>query len=178
MKLILIYGPPAAGKLTVAKELAAQTGFKLFHNHLTIDLARELHPERSPVRFELVTRLRETVFAWAAEKNVNTIFTFVHASGIDDDWIHKIADIIEGFGGTVCPVQLKPPREILFQRLNETSRQNSSKLTDSEELTKSLDKYQLYEPLKLEQNLAIDNSNLSAQEVAQKIIAHYKLPML
>ena len=38
MKLIVIYGPPAAGKLTVAKELSKLTGFKVLHNHITIDL--------------------------------------------------------------------------------------------------------------------------------------------
>lgn len=178
MKLILIYGPPAAGKLTVAKELAKLTGFKLFHNHLTIDVAIELQPERSPERFELIRMLRETVFTWAAEKDVNIIFTFVHASGIDDEWVQKIVSIIEKSGGEVCSVQIIPPREILFQRLNEGSRQNSSKLTDSEALAKSLDTYELYDSLKLKGNLVIDNSELSPQKVAQEIIAHFKLPTL
>ena len=38
MKLIFIYGAAAVGKLTVARELARLTGFRLFHNHLTVDL--------------------------------------------------------------------------------------------------------------------------------------------
>ena len=38
MKLVILYGPPGVGKLTVGRELAARTGFKLFHNHLTVDL--------------------------------------------------------------------------------------------------------------------------------------------
>lgn len=175
MKLVLIYGPPAAGKLTVAKELAKQTGFRLFHNHLTIDLARELQPERTPERLELVRKLREIAFEWASDKDINVIFTFVHASGVDDDWVNKIASMITKAGGAVYPVQLVPSREALFQRLNQESRQNTSKLTDSEELTKSLDAYQLYDPLELEQNLAIDNSKLSANKVAQQIIAHFGL---
>jgi hypothetical protein len=36
MDLVFLYGPPAAGKFTVGRELAAITGFGLFHNHLTL----------------------------------------------------------------------------------------------------------------------------------------------
>ncbi len=39
MKLILIYGPEASGKLTVAGELAAITGNRVFHNHVSIEVA-------------------------------------------------------------------------------------------------------------------------------------------
>ena len=38
MKLIFISGLPGVGKLTVAKEVSALTGYKLFHNHLVVDL--------------------------------------------------------------------------------------------------------------------------------------------
>lgn len=42
MKLIFIYGSPAVGKLTVAKELSKKIGYPIFHNHLTVDLAKVL----------------------------------------------------------------------------------------------------------------------------------------
>jgi predicted kinase len=32
--LCLVYGPPAVGKLTVAKEIAARIGYRLVHNHV------------------------------------------------------------------------------------------------------------------------------------------------
>ena len=38
-KLVLLTGPQAVGKMTVGQELAKITGLKLFHNHMTIDLA-------------------------------------------------------------------------------------------------------------------------------------------
>ena len=38
MKLVLLFGPQAVGKMTVGQELAKITGLKLFHNHMTIDL--------------------------------------------------------------------------------------------------------------------------------------------
>ena len=30
--LVYLYGPPAAGKLTIAEKVRALTGFRLFHN--------------------------------------------------------------------------------------------------------------------------------------------------
>jgi adenylate kinase family enzyme len=44
MNIVVLYGPPASGKLTVAKKLAALTGFTLLHNHLIADLASSLFP--------------------------------------------------------------------------------------------------------------------------------------
>lgn len=37
-KLIIITGPQAVGKMTVGQELSRMTNFKLFHNHMSIDL--------------------------------------------------------------------------------------------------------------------------------------------
>jgi len=39
---ILIYGPPSAGKLTVATCLAERYDMKLLDNHLTLDVALRL----------------------------------------------------------------------------------------------------------------------------------------
>jgi shikimate kinase len=38
MKLVILFGPPAVGKMTVGQELAKATGLKLFHYHVTIEL--------------------------------------------------------------------------------------------------------------------------------------------
>jgi hypothetical protein len=35
---ILIFGPPVVGKMTVGQHLCRRTGYRLFHNHMTIDL--------------------------------------------------------------------------------------------------------------------------------------------
>ena len=39
MKLLLLHGAPAAGKLTVAKALLGMVPGRLFDNHVAIDLA-------------------------------------------------------------------------------------------------------------------------------------------
>ena len=42
MKLVILYGPPAVGKLSIAQALAARTGFRVLHNHLLMDLSHAL----------------------------------------------------------------------------------------------------------------------------------------
>lgn len=41
-KFVFIFGPQAVGKMSVGQELAKETGLKLFHNHMTIDLLEPL----------------------------------------------------------------------------------------------------------------------------------------
>ena len=48
MKLVILYGAPASGKLTIATELGKRTGFKVFHNHLSIDCVRPVFDFGTP----------------------------------------------------------------------------------------------------------------------------------
>ena len=47
--LVIILGPHAVGKMTVGQELAKITDLRLFHNHMSIELARKLfaHSEKN-----------------------------------------------------------------------------------------------------------------------------------
>jgi MoxR-like ATPase len=42
MKLIFLHGLPGVGKLTVGRELAKLTEFRVFHNHLAVDLVESI----------------------------------------------------------------------------------------------------------------------------------------
>jgi hypothetical protein len=46
--LVIIFGPPAVGKMAVAFELERLTGFRAFHNHLTVDPLLPLFRFASP----------------------------------------------------------------------------------------------------------------------------------
>jgi hypothetical protein len=48
MDVIVIFGPPAVGKMAVGMELAAKTGYKLFHNHHTIEFLLNFFEYGSP----------------------------------------------------------------------------------------------------------------------------------
>jgi len=68
MKLIFIYGPPAVGKLTVAQELAKITGYKIFHNHLTIDLLEPIFERGTTIFAKTVDKYRLELIEAAAKK--------------------------------------------------------------------------------------------------------------
>ena len=61
MKFIVIFGPPAVGKMSVGRELAKLTGFKLFHNHMTIELALNFFEFGHPSFGRLIGEFRRRV---------------------------------------------------------------------------------------------------------------------
>ncbi len=73
--LVYLYGPPAAGKLTIAERLAELTGSPLFHNHLTVNAIAPVFEFASPACTEVLHRLRLDVFATGARADVGLIFT-------------------------------------------------------------------------------------------------------
>ncbi len=66
MKLIILYDPPAVGKLTVAKTLVDSTGYKLFHNHLTVDPVISIFPRGTKSSVNMVRQIRYMMLAGAA----------------------------------------------------------------------------------------------------------------
>src|SRR5262245_57197679 len=76
MDLVFLHGPPAVGKLTVARELARLTGFRLFHNHLTVDAVTAVFDFGTEPFITLREHIWLTVFAEAARHDVSLVFTF------------------------------------------------------------------------------------------------------
>ena len=76
MDPISLYGPVAAGKLTIAHLLAERTGMVLFHNHLIVDAVSAVFPFGHPEFRRLRDVLWLEVFAAAARDGRSLIFTF------------------------------------------------------------------------------------------------------
>ena len=174
MRLVFLYGPPAAGKLTVARELTALTGLRVLHNHLSIELAHEVFPDRSPEFGALVARLRLELFEAASRAGVSMISTFVYAAGPSDDaFLAQIGKVVERYGGEIAFVQLLPSREALRARVAEPSRGEYSKIRDWNVLESLLDGNDVATPVP--GSLTIDNSDLMPAEVAARIVRHLGL---
>lgn len=130
MKLIIIHGPPAAGKLTVATELGRQTGFKVFHNHLSIDCVKPVIEFGTDAFWRVNQEIRSVVVAEAAREGIDVIQTFVYAKGPDDDHFADFIAAVEDNGGEVHLVLLHCENEERKKRIVEESRIRIGKLTD------------------------------------------------
>ena len=175
MKLIFIYGSPAVGKLTVANEIAAATGFKVFHNHLSIDCIVPVFDFGTKPFAKLIEIIRVETVAEAARENVDLIYTFCYAKDFDDAHVEKITRVTEENGGEVCFVLLKADRNELDKRVTEESRKKMGKAKTVELMNYFHETYDLCSPVPDRESLIIDNTDLSAEAAAKLIIEHFKL---
>jgi chloramphenicol 3-O-phosphotransferase len=180
MKLVLLYGAPASGKLTVATELAQITGYPLMDNHRLTDYVRELFPRRadpvvSRIGSRLGRKLRLDLFEGAAEANIDLISSFAPLSEGAFDFLRDVYARVEAAGGSVCLVQLAPDHDTLRKRVRGESRLGK-KLDDLEIWDKITDANpEAFAPFPDREHLIIDNSDLSPVETARKIVEHYDL---
>ena len=176
MKLIFLYGPPAVGKLTIGKELAAITEFRLFHNHLSIDLVTAIFDRGSEPYYRLVRQIRYMMLEEAAKANVpGLIMTFVYAPS-RRAIVRRYEEIIEKHGGEFCFVRLYCDPAILAQRVVHEDRRQHGKIIGVERLHEVLQTLeQPFAPVADRESLSLDVGKLDAVQAAQVIQKHYNL---
>ena len=187
-KFVLILGPHAVGKMTVGQELAKITGLRLFHNHMSIELARKLFAPNEKEEFKsLIRTIRQKVFELFATRDLpGLIFTYM-CSFDQKEEIHYLENIIELFesnGTKCCVVELCADFDVRLIR-NKTEnrlRHKESKrdLDWSEaEMRATSEKHRLNsyegEELPFHNYLKIDNTNLDPDKVAIMIKEHFAI---
>ena len=175
MKLIIIYGPPAAGKLTVATELAEKTGYKLFHNHVSIDCVKPVFDFGTPPFLRMIELIRFGIIAEAARENVSLIHTFVYALGEDDEHFANLIAACEDNGGEVHLVLLKCNDELRKERIGSESRVRIGKLTDPASVDRLRDRYDLLSPYTQRESLIIETDDIGPGHAARMIVEHFSL---
>ena len=176
MNLIFIYGPPAAGKLTVAQELQKITGYRLFHNMLTVDLALSVLDWDNEKFQDLTTDYRLETFKHAARAKVDgLIFTFAYVPKLDDGFVKKVISRIKKDKGNIYFVQLVAKKEELLKRVGSDSRKKLKKLVNPTILKESFNRRDLYAKIPFVESYSIDTTNLSPKKVSQMIKENYKI---
>ena len=181
MKLVLLFGGGAVGKMTVGQELTKITDLRLFHNHMSIEPVLEVFGK---VNSRVVKDFRESVFKnFAKSDNYGLIFTFIWDFDSKSDWKYnkKVQKIFKN--ADIYYVELVSPFEIRKERNKTENRlKNKASKRDIEASMKRLDleetKHRVVSfdgEIKFKNYIKIDNSNLSAEETAKIIKDKFNL---
>ena len=175
-KLIIIYGPPAAGKLTVAQALAKKTGYVILHNHATIDLVRSVLPSKSKNQSTVLMKIRKDLLvACVADRVPGVIYTWVYGYEDDDAEFSELIQLYKKGGGTVHLVHLVPTVDTLLMRVSGKSRRQYRKMKTKQKIRNVIKAYDMYTSYPKYPSLRIDNSKLSVTKTVTLIMDEYRL---
>jgi hypothetical protein len=186
MKLILLFGPQAVGKMTVGHELEKTTNLKLFHNHMTIDLVNPFFNYDTETGKKLVRLFREEIFKEVASSDLEgLIFTFQWDFDRKEtrDYIENVAKIFKNKGAEIYWIELEADIGERIKR-NRTEHRLKHKPTkrniewSENDLKKSVLEHRLNSnegEIKEKNYIRINNTDLSPIVVAQRIKEKFDL---
>ncbi|WP_066175836.1 AAA family ATPase [Bacillus marinisedimentorum] len=186
MKLVLLFGPQAVGKMTVGEELEKMTELKLFHNHMAIEFVTPFFSYGTAEGKRLVNLFRQEIFEAVSNSSLyGLIFTYVWAFDQQEDWdyVAKLCSTFEEKGGTVYLVELEASLQERLKR-NKSGHRLQQKPTKRDvewsenELKSSMLKYRLNSEegeIRRDTYLRIDNTKLRAEETARIIKVRFGL---
>lgn len=179
MKLVLIIGSGAVGKMTVGQELMKITDLRLFHNHMMIEPVIEIF---NSFNGKVISRLREVVLDEFVESDQEgMIFTYMWAFDMPSD-LEYIMHVASKFDQVYC-VELIADQAVRLER-NKTEnrlRNKASKrdlvASDKRVLNEDANHRLVSLPgeIPFENYLRIDNTSLPPDVVARKIKEKFSL---
>ncbi len=173
--LIILHGPPASGKLTIANELSQMINARVFHNHLTLDVAKSVLDFGAAGFWNLVRDLRivslQSYFAHGAGYVVTT---WCYEDPEDLELYLAYKKIVNSAGGRLLPVYLKCDAVSLESRVGALHRQEMEKLTDVNRLREILAQKN-YAAIPDELCMEVNSASTAANENARIIVSHFKL---
>lgn len=173
MNLVFIYGLSGVGKLTVARELSKLTGYKLFHNHLVVDLVLSLFDFGSRPFIGLREKIWLMMFERASQVGLEgVIFTFAFESTVSGDFVRKVLDIVGRGNGETHFVKLVCSSDELKKRISDTSMSSYGKVISLELLDDQLKNSERLSTEVDKESFVLDNTKLSPTEAAQIIYDH------
>lgn len=183
--LIVVCGPQAVGKMTVAESLRDKLRYNMMMNHDSIEISDRIFGFGTPAQREFNAAFREKAFELAVKHDVDLIFTYVAAFEMQEerDYLTSLRDLFEQAGGQFYFVELSADLETRIAR-NETpyrmERKASKKdvewsranlLHDAEHHRLNSEEGEYW----FEHHLKIDNTDLQPDEVADRVIEAFGL---
>ena len=183
--LIIVCGPQAVGKMTVAESLRDKLKYNMMMNHDSIEVSDKIFGFGTPAQREFNASFREKAFELAVKHNVDLIFTYVCAFEMESEreYLTGLSDLFEAAGGNFYFVELIADLETRLER-NETPHRMERKASKRDvewsksNLLRDTEKHRLNteaDEFWFKNHMKIDNTNLLPDEVADRIIEEYHL---
>jgi shikimate kinase len=172
VRLIILHGAPASGKLTLACKLSQHLGFAVMHNRLTVGLAMAVYPHFGyqdfysfvdELRFRCVTKTCENQIKGVILTLCYDVEQYVESV---QNWINRV----ELSGGSVLPIYLDVAVEVLHKRVTEDSRLGTRKLASTEQLDAVL-RDAIFGPIAHVRTVIVNTSALTEDESIDAISA-------
>ena len=183
--LIVVCGPQAVGKMTVAESLRDKLRYNMMMNHDSIEISDKIFGFGTPAQKEFNAAFREKAFELAVKHNVDLIFTYVCAFEMQEerDYLDSLCELFTKSGGNFYFVELfadidtrlmrnatphrmerkASKRDLEWSRANLLGDARSHRLNSNEG------------EVWYENHLKIDNTCLSPDEVADEVIRAFGL---
>ena len=177
MDFVFLYGAPAVGKLTVGRELARLTGFRLFDNHLVVDAALAVYDFGTPPFIALREALWRAAFTEIARDQdlPGLIFTFNPENSVPQRFVDDLFAQLEETGVKIRCVELTASEATIEQRLSASDRRAKRKLVDLALYRKLRDEKVFDSPVITRNRLVIDTEKVGPEAAARQIVADYQL---
>lgn len=187
----MLFGPPAAGKMTVGREVARLTPYRLLHNHATIEPLLSVFDWGMPAFDRLKDEFRTRIVEEAVASDLpGLVLTFAWALDLAEDTavVEQMMAPVVGAGQPVDFVELWSSQETRLSREGtplrlehkaskrdvEWSRGNLLEWDATYRLSTGPDQAFPFEARY--PHLRVDNDRLSASETAERIVAELALP--
>lgn len=183
--LIVVCGPQAVGKMTVAESLRDKLKYNMMMNHDSIEMSDKIFGFGTPAQREFNSIFREKAFDLAVKHNVDLIFTYVCAFEVQEEreYLLNLEKMFKSNGGEFYFVELSADLETRLER-NETPHRMERKpskrdvVWSKSNLLKDAQNHRLNSEdgeILFKNHMKIDNTNLSPDEVADMVIEGFEL---
>lgn len=170
MRLLILYGLPGVGKLTIARGLARLRAYRVFHNHLVFDAVEALFPFGSLPFVELRDRLWLELLLRAIHERVgDVIFTIARDRTLDANFLAGLVPTLSQAGASVRCVELTCSAEELEHRVGSAERAGFGKVSSVDRFRqlRAAGAFPLFAAP--QGTITVDTSGLSVEESVGKV---------
>ena len=183
--LVVVCGPQAVGKMTVAESLRDKLKYNLMMNHDSIEMSDQIFGFGTPAQKEFNAIFREKAFELAVKHDVDLLFTYVCAFEMPEEkaYLKSLENLFVEKGGAFYFVELSADLETRLER-NTTPHRLERKASKRDiewskaNLLRDVNRNRLNsneDELWFTNHIKIDNTHLSPDEVADMVIEKFAL---